>query len=85
MPLQDYFMMMGLGGLFLVLGIGAIFWGKSEKKGYYDSVVTRTDVRELFNHSPEPPGLGALQLGGWILLSLGLLLIIAGGVLWLRV
>ena len=84
MSFQEYFIMMGLGGLFLILGIGAIFWGRSEKKGYYDSIATRTDVREYFNHSPERPGLGALQVGGWIILSLGLLMIIAGGVLWLR-
>ena len=84
MPLQDYFFMMGLGGLFLILGLGALFWGRGEEEDYYASMSTRTDMREFLERGPERPGLGALQLGGWIILSLGLLLIIAGGVLWLR-
>ena len=81
---QDYFIMMGVGGLFLILGLGAIFWGKSEEKGYYDSLSTRTDVREYLEHSPERPALGALKVGGWITICVGLLLIIMGGVflLW---
>ena len=84
MPLQDYFIMMGLGGLFLILGLGAALWGKGEEKGYYDSLATRTDVREFLEHSPERPALGALQVGGWIAISIGLLLIIIGVVFWLR-
>jgi len=84
MPLQDYFMMMGLGGLFLILGLGAIFWGKSEEKGYYDSLTARTDMREFLEHSPEHPALGAFKVGGWIAFSIGLLMIVMGAVFWLR-
>jgi len=78
---QDYFMMLGLGGLFVILGIGAIIWGKIEEKDYYDSLSTRTDVREYLEHWPPRPGFGALQVGGWIAISIGLLMIVAGGVL----
>ena len=83
MPSYDYFIMMGLGGVFLILGLGAIFWGRSEERDYYDSFVTRTDVREYFEHWPQRPGLGALKVGGWIAFSIGLLMIIAGGALLL--
>ena len=81
---QDYFIMMGLGGLFVILGIGAIVWGRSEEKGYYNSLSTRIDVREFLEHWPPRPGFGALQVGGWIAFSIGLLMIIAGGILLLR-
>ena len=81
---HDYFIMMGVGGIFLILGLGAIFWGKSEEKDYYDSLSTRTDVREYLEHSPQRPALGALKVGGWIAIAVGLLLIVMGGVflLW---
>lgn len=77
---HDYFIMMGVGGVFLILGLGAIFWGKSEEKDYYDSLSTRTDVREYLEHSPQRPALGALKVGGWIAIAVGLLLIVMGGV-----
>ena len=84
MPYQDYFIMMGSGGLFTILGLGAIFWGKSEEKDYYDSLSTRTDVKEFLEHGPQRPGPEALQVGGWIAISIGLLMIVVGSVLWLR-
>jgi len=76
--------MMGTGGLFVILGVGAIIWGKSEEKGYYDSLSTRTDVREYLEHLPQRPALGALKVGGWIAIAVGLLMIIMGGafLLW---
>jgi len=77
---HDYFIMMGVGGIFLILGLGAIFWGKSEEKDYYDSLSNRTDVREYLEHSPQRPALGALKVGGWIAIAVGLLLIVMGGV-----
>ena len=81
---RDCFIMMGLGGLFIILGLGAIFWGKREARGYYDSLATRTDVREFLEHTPYRPTLGALKVGGWIAISIGLLLIVMGGafLLW---
>jgi len=81
---RDCFIMMGTGGLFVILGVGAIIWGKSEEKGYYDSLSTRTDVREYLEHLPQRPALGALKVGGWIAIAVGLLMIIMGGafLLW---
>jgi len=74
---------MGMGGVFILLGLVAIIWGKSEEKDYYDSLSTRTDVREFLERSPQRPGLGALEIGGWISIMVGLVMVAMGGVFWL--
>ena len=80
---RDCFIMMGMGGLFIILGIGAILWGKGEEKGYYNSISTHMDVREYLEHSPQRPALKALKIGGWIAISVGLFMIVMGGTLLL--
>ena len=80
---QNWLIAMGMGGVFVLLGLAAIFWGKGEEKSYYDVIATRTDVREFLEHDPERPEPGALKIGGWIAISIGLLMIAAGGLLWL--
>ena len=69
---------MVLGVVFITLGIGAIIWGKREEKSYYDSLTTRTDLREYFDHWPMRPQPGALKIGGWIALAVGLIMMIIG-------
>ncbi len=80
----EYFILMGLGGLFVILGLAAIFWGKGEEKTYYDSISTRPDVREFLEHEPKRPEPGALKIGGWIAIAIGLLMVVMGGafLLW---
>ena len=84
MPLHDWFILMGMGGLFILLGLAAIIWGKTEEKSYYDSLSTRPDVREFLEHRPQHPQLGALKIGGWIAVTVGLLMLAMGGafLLW---
>ena len=84
MPHHECFIIMGMGGLFVLLGLAAIGWGRREEKGYYNSVSTRRDVREYLEHWPKRPEHGALQTGGWIAITVGLLMIAMGGVflLW---
>ena len=72
-----------LGGIFVLLGIGAMFWGRGEERGYYDSIATRHDVREFLEHRPEVPEPGALKIGGWIAIAVGLLMVFIGGGFWL--
>jgi len=83
MPHIDCFIVMGVGGVFILLGLAAIFWGKGEEKGYYDSVATRPDVREYLEHLPQRPEPGALKIGGWIAIAIGLLMVAMGGAFWL--
>lgn len=84
MPRYDSFILMGLGGLFILLGLGGIIWGRREEKSYYDALSTRPDVREFLEHWPQRPEPGALKIGGWIAIALGLLMLVTGGafLLW---
>ena len=84
MPHGDYFTLMGVGGLFIILGLAAIIWGKREEKSYFDSIATRTgDLREFMEHWPPRPQPGALKMGGWIAIAIGLFLLITGVIFWL--
>jgi hypothetical protein len=74
---------MGMGGFFVILGIILILLGKSEKKAYYDSLVSRPDAREFLERWPERPRVGSLRIGGWVALAVGLVLVVMGGAFWL--
>ena len=82
MPQTDLWIMVGLGGLFILLGLGAFFWGRSEEKRYFSAISTRTDVREYMEHTPLRPEPGALKVGGLIAILVGLVMLIMG-VVWL--
>jgi len=72
-------MLIGIGGFFILLGLGAIFWGRAEEKRYFNSISTRTtDVREYLEHWPQRPEPGALKVGGWIAITLGLVMLALG-------
>ncbi len=79
----DYYILMGMGGLFILLGIASMFWGKGEEKSYYNALSTRSDMREFLEHEPERPEPGALKIGGWIAMAIGLLMLVMGGAFWL--
>ena len=79
MLLQDWFILMGVGGFFILLGLGAIIWGKREEKSYYDSLSARSDMREFLERQPKWPQPVALKTGGWIAVALGLSLLVMGG------
>jgi len=84
MPHVDYFILMGVGGLFIILGLAAIIWGKHEERSYFDAIATRTgDLREFMEHWPPRPQPGALKIGGWIAIAVGVLLLVTGVIFWL--
>lgn len=81
---RDFFILMGVGGLFIILGLAAVIWGRSEEKGYFNSLSTRAgDLREFLAHWPQRPQPGALKIGGWIAIAIGVVMLITGGALWL--
>jgi len=83
MPQGDLFILLGMGGLFILLGLGAMFWGRKEEKGYYDSLSGRPDSREFLEHWPQRPQFGALKIGGWIAIAVGVVMLVIGGAFWL--
>ena len=80
---HDWLIVMSMGGVFILLGLATVLWGRGEEKSYYDSISTRPDVREYLEHKPERPEPGALKIGGWLAISIGLLMLAIGGLLLL--
>ena len=80
--MEDWSVMLLLGGFFLLLGIVLILLDRKEKDSYYEAIAGRRDVREFLAHDPERPELGALKIGGFISIVLGIVLLVVGFV-WL--
>lgn len=78
MPQADFIVVLGVGGLFVLLGIGAILLGKNEEKKYFNSISSRMDAREFLEGWPRRPQFGSLQSGGWIAIVLGLIIMAIG-------
>ncbi|MBI4303522.1 MAG: hypothetical protein HY665_04210 [Chloroflexi bacterium] len=76
--MRDWLILMGLGGLFIFLGIGSIIWGRNEEKSYFDTISRRTDVREYLSHWPPRVEPKALRIGGIIAIVVGVALAIGG-------
>ncbi len=80
----DWVILLVVGGVFIILGLASVFWGKREEKNYFDTIATRTDdLREFMEHWPQRPQPGALKIGGWIAITIGVILLAVGAVLWL--
>jgi len=82
---RDLLWLVGMGGLFILLGIVAIFLGKREEKSYYNSLTTRpgSDAREFLEHWPRRPQFGSLMTGGLIAIAVGVLMVVIGGAFYL--
>ena len=81
---RDCFILMGIGGLFIIIGLATIIWGKREEKSYYNALAKRPgDTREFMEHWPSRHQPGALKAGGWIAITIGVVMLITGGTLCL--
>lgn len=81
---RDCLALIGIGGLFIIIGLATIIWGKREEKGYYNTLAKRPgDTREFMEHWPPRLQPGALKTGGWIALAIGVVMLITSGVLYL--
>lgn len=82
--MPQWLIMLGVGVLFLLLGMGSYFWGRGEENAYFNSMPTRrVDIREYLEHWPFRPEPGALKVGGWIMMAIGLVLSLVSGAMWL--
>jgi hypothetical protein len=72
-----------VGAFIFLVGVGFVLWGKTEERNYYDSLITRVDLREFFSRWPPRPEPGALKTGGWIAIVVGIITAGIGGILYL--
>jgi hypothetical protein len=77
----DWYILLIVGGIFIVLGIGAVVWGMREEKKIFEELSKKPDLREFSLKHIETPQPGALKIGGWIAVSLGVLMEIVGIIL----
>ena len=84
MPHNELITLMIIGGVFTLLGLGALFWGKSEEKHYFETISSRQDTREFLEGWPRRPQFGSLQTGGWIAIVIGIIMLVVGGafIIW---
>lgn len=71
-----------VGAFIFFGGIGFVLWGRHEEENYYDSLITRFDLREFFSRWPPRPEPGALKIGGWIGIIVGIVVAGIGGIIW---
>jgi hypothetical protein len=84
MTYHDLTIMLIIGGIFLVLGILGLIWGRKEEGAYYGSISEHIDVREFLDRAPGRPEPDALRIGGKICLILAIVLFLVslGFYLW---
>ena len=83
MPQGDWYILIIIGGVFVILGALGLFWGRHEEKRIFEALSQQPDLREFSLEHVETPQPGALKTGGWIAGALGVLMIVVGLVLWL--
>ena len=83
MSVTSWQAILGIGVCFILLGVASVLWSRKERKSYYDSMAAQRDVKEFMSHEPERSWLDAWGVGSKIFLIIGVMLAIAGGILWL--
>jgi hypothetical protein len=72
-----------VGAFIFLVGVGFVIWGHREEENYYNSMTTRFDLREFFSRWPPRPEPGALRVGGWIAIIVGIVAAAVGLVIYL--
>ena len=83
MPEGQWFILLIAGGVFVILGIIGVMWGVREEKRIFEELSKKPDLREFSMRHVESPQPGALKIGGWIAIAVGVLLLAAGIIIWL--
>jgi len=79
----QWFILAIAGGVFVILGIIGVMWGVREEKRIFEELSKKPDLREFTMRHVESPQPGALKIGGWIAIAVGVLLLAAGIIIWL--
>jgi hypothetical protein len=75
---QDWYIFVIIGGVLFLLGVGAVIWGMVEERRIFEALSKKPDLREFSLKHVESPQPGALKIGGWIGVGIGVLVIAAG-------
>ena len=67
-----------IAGVLILVGLAAMVWDKVEKGNYLNSISHHADTREFLDGWPPRPQFGALKAGGWIAITIGVLLLLGG-------
>jgi hypothetical protein len=83
MPFEgDVVVLVAVGGAFVLLGVIGILWGIREEKRIFEALASRHDLREFTLDHVESPQPGALKIGGWIAIALGVIVLAVGIIRW---
>jgi hypothetical protein len=78
----DWYILVIVGGVFVILGIALILWGIREEKRLFEELAAKPDLREFSLDHVETPQPGALKIGGWIAIALGVVVLVVGIIMW---
>jgi hypothetical protein len=81
--MTDFWIMMLIGGVFIILGAGILLWGRREEKEICQTMTNRIDVRRYMEHKSEISQSWGFKVGGIITIVIGSALLVMGGVFWL--
>ena len=76
----DSYIMIGIGGFFLLLSLFAFLFAGSEQRGINNALSHRTDLREFGAGGPLRMGPEAIRIGGRLLFTVGLVILIVGAI-----
>jgi hypothetical protein len=82
MDQSDWYTLAIIGGVFIILGLTGIFWGIREEKKLFEALAAKPDLREFSLRHVESPQPGALKIGGWIAMAIGVIMLVVSIVLW---
>ena len=74
----DSFIMIGIGGFFLLLSLFALWWARSEQHGVNNALSRRSDLKEFVSGGPMRLGPEAIRIGWRLLFTVGLVVLITG-------
>jgi hypothetical protein len=82
MPEGKWLILVIIGAAFAILGVIPIILGIREEKRIFEALSKKPDLREFSMKHVESPQPGALKIGGWIAIALGVILVVAGIIFW---
>jgi len=74
----DSFIMIGMGGFFILLSLFAFLWARGEQHGVNNALSRRPDLKEFVSGGPMRLGPEAIRIGGRLLFTVGLVVLITG-------